>query len=149
MSMRSAIISHLSADAAVLAIVTSTAGPKIFPQVAPTSVSAPPYITVSKVGNTHPRHLTANEPLANPRFQIDSWATTPDGADTLFDTVREAMDHYHGQDMGLNQHAVNVQGAFLEDDFDGFETPRGAGEVGIFRVISEWSFWHTESVPTH
>ncbi len=148
MSMRSAIISHLSADAAVLAIVTSTSGPKVFPQIAPTSARLP-YITVSKVSNTHLRHLTANEPLANPRFQIDSWATTPEGADALFDAIREAMDHYHGKDMGLNQHAVNVQGAFLEGDFDGFETPRTAGEVGIFRVISEWSFWHTESVPTH
>ncbi len=147
MSMRSAIISHLSADAAVLAIVTSTAGPKIFPQVAPTS-AAPPYITISKVSSFHARHLTAAEGVANPRYQIDSWATTSDAADALFETVREAMDHSYGE-MGQNQHTETVQGAFLEGEFDGFETPRGANQVDIFRVISEWSFWHTETVPVH
>ncbi len=147
MSMRDAIIDHLSADAAVLAIVTSSAGPKIFPQVAPTTAN-PPYITISKVSSFHSRHLTAADGVANPRYQIDSWATTPAATDILFEAVREAMDHFYGT-MGQNQHTETVQGAFLEGEFDGFETPRGANQVDIYRVISEWSFWHTESVPVH
>ena len=147
MSMRDAIIDHLSADAAVLAIVTSPAGPKIFPQVAPTSVVNPPYITISQVSGFHSRHLIAADGVANPRYQIDSWATTPAGASTLHKAVREAMDHFFGT-MGQNQHTETVQGAFLEGEFDGFETPRGGSQVDIYRVISEWSFWHTETVPT-
>lgn len=84
--------------------------------------------------------------LVQTAIQINSWDDDAKGTHDLGEAVRDAMDHFFGT-LGSVQTAT-VQLASLENERDQYEAPEEGSEVGVHSVQQDWTFWHTESVPT-
>ena len=139
MSVLTAIYAHLAADTDVIAL-TST---RIYPHEAPSSATLP-YITFYQISGPHAHHLTAAAGMTEPRIQIDCWADSALGAETLADKVRLAMDGFRG-----TMSSTTVRMCHLDDEgMDFFDKAQSAREGGIFRKRLDFLIWHTESVPT-
>jgi hypothetical protein len=107
--IRPALSAFLLGDAAIATAV----GTRVYPQFLPqnTTVASIVYQKISDVGN---HSLSGPTRLARPRFQIDAWAPTNNGANALALLIKERLDGYQGV-MGSGGDAVDVQGVFYEN----------------------------------
>jgi hypothetical protein len=119
----------LTGTAAISALVSARVYPVWLPQ-SPTL----PCLTYQRISGSRVRSLTGPSSLAHPRIQIDCWAATYDGAKTLAEAVRVALDGYSGL-MGT----VEVFGVIVHGDRDLYDP-----EVKISRVSMDITIWHIE-----
>jgi uncharacterized protein DUF3168 len=124
-----ALRSFLLADAALAAVV----GARIHPVVLPQGESRPS-IVLTEISGMGDHHAQGPSGLARNRYQIDGYAQTADGADSIARLVQARLDGFKGM-MG----AVKIQGALFDtwrDDYD--------SEAELFRVSSDYVIWWEE-----
>lgn len=145
MSFDGALYEQLKAHAATTALVGTGTSARIFPAIAPTS-AAVPRITYHRIANSHVHHMGGASGLTATTMQIDCWDDDYLGANALGETVRDALDGYRGT-MGTGGQTSAVQATFLNGDRTDFFPPTDASQIGFHRVMMEFVFWHTETVP--
>jgi hypothetical protein len=93
-----------------------------------------PLIVYHKISGWRDHHLQGASGLANPRFQIESWAKTYEGAKTLSEAIRGALDGYTGTADG-----TKIGSCLLENENDFYEH-----EIEIYRIVQDYLVWHEE-----
>jgi hypothetical protein len=136
--IQEAIVGHLQSAAAVAAIV----GTRVTWGAPDEDWESTAYITLSRIGHDHKRHMGGAVGLSRMAVQLDCWATTPSAATTLGEAVRLAMDNYQGT---MNTD-VDVHGALMQSEHDAMEESVEGTQPTIYRVIQEWDVWHEEAV---
>lgn len=86
MTQHDAIYSTLSGASAVSSLV----GTRIYPYIAPENASAP-FITFQAITELNNNLLDGGRAGRNMRWQINCYATTPNGAEALGDAVEGAL----------------------------------------------------------
>lgn len=94
----------------------------LHPMIAPQN-TAYPHATYQRVANTIENVLSGPPPIDNMRIQIDVWAQTYQGAQTLAAQIIAAMQ------------AWSVQNVLISN-YDLYEQ-----DVQVFRVLLEFSIW--------
>jgi hypothetical protein len=89
---------------------------------------APPYIVYTQYFGSRVQHLGGDSGLANPRFQIDIYASSKPEVVRLKNQVRAAID------------ASAELGAFFIEDASGYEP-----DTKRYRHRQDFSFWFRES----
>lgn len=140
-SIRTAIYSHFRNLSTLIALI----GDRFYPTgEAPKTVQLP-YATFQKVAGAHARHLGGGLGIASPRYQFTAWAADPAVAEKIGDLFRETLDNFTGM-LGTAGNAVDVRGAFLEDDDAAAIPPFDASNVGVHGLRLDFTIFHTESV---
>jgi hypothetical protein len=86
----------MSVDAEIFAALSSLAGGRIFPDIAPEGTPLP-YVTFQQVGGDAVNYLDGSAPgKRNARIQVNVWAETRSSASQLSDQVEDAMRAAHG-----------------------------------------------------
>ena len=134
-----------TAEAALFSILTTGSpnavaaivGTRVYPDVLPQGVTYPA-IRVQRISTARAqfRVLARSGGKATrqqPRFQIDSWATTKTGALALADAVRATLDAFSGSAGG-----VTIDQAWIEDE--GADHEEGVGPDGsdVYRVRQDY-----------
>ena len=131
-----AIVTKLdTAPAATQALV----GARIYPTLLPQDPTLPA-ITYQRIVTGRIRHLGGLSGLAQPRFQFNCWATTPEGARAVAAAVRADLD-----DIGETVAGVVLKDGITEDEADMIS---GAGDMPgqrMFGVRVDMTIWHEES----
>lgn len=78
-----------------------------------------------------------------PTFEIDCWADSYSGADTLAEAVRQELQGFSGT-MGSD----TVTSVTLDDEEDAYEPPDDGSDEGIFRITLRYRIQYRESKPT-
>jgi hypothetical protein len=91
MTAMEALRAHLLADTSIAALV----GARIYPRKLPATVTMPS-IVLTKISEVRYGSLRGPASLARPRVQVDSWATTQDGAVALGTLCRQRLEGYSG-----------------------------------------------------
>jgi len=128
-----AVYSRLNKYASVSALVSG----RIYPLVLEQNTSYPA-ITYTKVASVHIHDLDGSAGLANPTFQVDSWAYTYPEARNLSDAVRRALQGYSGSPYT----GTVVSGIYLTGERHFYDS-----EVKIYRVSADYEVWHSEVIP--
>lgn len=128
--MENGLYSHLSGDSTITDIV----GTNIYGgQVAQHATA--PFVRFFRVGAYRVHSTLGPNGLANPRMQIDCYASTYQGVKELADAVRKSVNGFRGA-MG----SVNIGGSRLVSEFDSFDN-----DEQIYRISMDFSFWFTEA----
>ena len=138
MSMKTSLITYLTADAGVSALVGSRVG---FGHAS--HGDDLPYVIAQQVSRDDKRHMAAATGKAIARFQFDCYAVLPDDAHAVGDALRTALHGFRGS-MG----DVFVSSCSLENEIDGFDDPSGGEQDGINRVSQDYIIGWTVSVPS-
>ena len=141
MSIESALVDHLLADATISSLISA----RLFPDVAPQE-STFPRITYQVIGAEHPQHTGGGSGIAQVRIQIDVWASTALSRRTTVDALRDRLQAYTGT---MGDEALPIRAVFVEGPTNTYEPPIHGDEAGIYRGRFEATVWHTESVPSH
>ncbi len=94
MTISDGLRAHLLADASIAALVATRIYPLRLPQKVPTPLTGA--IVLQRISSIRWAHLRGQGALARPRFQVDSWAQTYDGAVALGTLVRSRLEGYQG-----------------------------------------------------
>lgn len=143
MSIQAALYAELTGDTDIATSVST----RIYPLIAPPEATLP-FIVYQRIGADHQRHTEAAAGLVSTMVQITCVATSAKAAHDLAELVREAMDHFRGT-LGSGGNTATVRLATLDNEIENFDPPAHAEEDGTYSVITEWTIWHTETVPTH
>jgi hypothetical protein len=127
----------LLGNTAVAAIV----GDRVYPLVLPGKPGTEevrkyvPSVTYQRVSSTRVAGtLQGPSELVGARIQVDAWADSYATVKHLADAIRSAVDGFKGTAGGKD-----IQGAFLEIDFDQFEP-----DVRLWRVTQNYRVYHNE-----
>lgn len=124
-----AIYARLAAHAGTAALV----GTRIYPVRINQGVTYPA-IRYQVISAPREHVMTQDTGEVHARVQIDSYATTPEGAHAVAAQVRAALSRWGGTAGG-----VTVEHVFLDDERDIDEpTPVVAGDKGLFRVMQDY-----------
>jgi len=137
MSIRTAIVTHLEAIAAVTEIV----GTKIYHQRAPQGACSP-LIVYSKISGTPYYHFGGRSGKQRATYQIDGYALTSAVAANLETAIQHAMDTFSGTIAG-----VKVDQCHLIDSRDMDEAPQQGTDAGEFRISMDYEIFYVEPVP--
>ena len=118
----------LVADAGVLAITT-----RVYPNYIPQSPTWP-LIVYQKISGPRDHDINGPTGKAHPRFQLESWAKTYDGAKSLANAVRLALDGNI-----FTEGAVTIGSIVLQSEFDVYEP-----DVKCHKIVMDFNIWHTE-----
>lgn len=135
--LRPALRAYLLADGQISAVVASRIYPTKLPQG--TTLASIVYSRISGVGDHHSQGASG---LARPRMQIDCWASTVDGADTLGRLVKARIDGFGGaMPYGSNspQDEIAVQGVFFQSERDDYDDA-----AKLHRVSQDYVIWFEE-----
>ena len=135
MTIGAALRNHLLADAQIAAIV----GTRLFPLRLPQKVVLPA-IVLTRISEVRYGHLRGNEALARPRYQVDCWATTHDGATALGTLVRQRLNGYTGTWTDTDSPSSTIPVTVLFDSAQDLFDPDILG--GACRHMSEYFVWH-------
>lgn len=127
MSVKAAIYNRLSNFSALTSLVST----RIYPGIAPQN-TAIPYVTYQQISNESISAMGADTGLERPRFQVDSWSTSPLEADNVAIQVKSALQRYEGTLEG-----TTIQVIFLENDVDIYDH-----EAGIHHVSTDFEINH-------
>lgn len=141
MKAERAFISHLKDNTEVRVVV----GDRIYRQNAPPR-AALPYIVVQRTpGTRREHHQSGVANVHGVQLLVDSYAATLDGAESLGDSVRLAIDGMVNASIGSPPNDVGIASATLTDDFpDAVESSAGAG-VSVYRWNQNWFVWADET----
>lgn len=129
MTIDEALFTRLSTHAGVAALVAT----RIYPILMPQNTTLPA-ITKQRISGPRVQSLVGSSGLAYPRYQVDAWASTYDGAKAVADQVRAALDGFRGY-VGT----VRIGGIRLIGDQELYEE-----ETRTHRVSQDFSVWHDE-----
>jgi hypothetical protein len=134
--LRPALRKHLLDDPAI----SATVGQRIYPMVLPQGIvsSSIVYTRISGIGD---HTYQGPSGLNQPRYQIDAWAATIDGAFSLADAIKERLDGFRGTvNYGADPvQSVVIQGAFFADEREDYD----AGSK-LYRVSRDYMIWFEE-----
>jgi len=131
--MESALRTYILAGGAVDALVSDRMYPGKMPQE-PTL----PLLVYQRVSGPREHDMDGAAGIANPRIQIDAWATTYAGVKTLATAVRKRLDGYSGD---VGSPAVNVIVAMLLNDRDLYDA-----ETELWRISMDFEIMHYEAI---
>lgn len=131
MTAEAAVYDLLRRDAAVSAIAAA----RIYPLRAPDRV-ARPYLTYQRISANRWRSFGGPAGMAQPRIQVDAYATDYAAAKVLAKAARLALDGYRGVAGG-----VRVGGITLETDQDLYEDDV---DPKLYRVRMDFIVTHAE-----
>lgn len=128
--LRSALVGNTS--------VTSIVASRIYPVLAPAQAQLP-FVTWRRSGIQ--RSQTLGGPMGMPRVsvQLDSYATTYEGARDLADRVRLVLDGYSG-----TVDNTQVNHVSLEQEQDDFVTLAGSELPPVYSVQQTFDVWWQE-----
>ncbi len=135
MTIGAALRAHLLADASIAALVVARIYPLRLPQKA-----LMPAIVLTRISGLRFGHLRGAGSLARPRYQVDSWAQTHDGATTLGSLCRQRLDGFTGTWTDDESPATAVQVAVhFETEMDLFEADINGG---VCRHSADYFLFH-------
>lgn len=126
-----AVYTILKDTAAVSALVAG----RVYPVQAPQNPTYP-LVTYQRISAVRVRSVDGPSGLAQPRIQVDAYATTYAGAKALAAAIRGALDGYRGTAGG-----VRVGGVSLLSDIDFFEEDV---DPKLYRVSMDYLVTHDE-----
>lgn len=132
MALETAVYSRLANYAGMSAQV----GTKIYRSVLPQSVVYPA-ISYQRISTTRESAMGADIGVATARVQVDSWAETHAGAETVAALVRGALQRWNG-----TVESVVVLDTFIEDERH--ETEQVKDGQWIYRIGMDALIWHRE-----
>lgn len=127
-TIEEAIRAILVANSTVKAITT-----RIYPSTLPQDPIYP-LILYIRISGYRDNALTGPSGLANPRFQIEAWATTYSAAKALANAIRGALNGYRGT---VGQ--VSIGSFLIQSERDIYEP-----EAACHRVVMDYTIWHSE-----
>lgn len=136
MSLETALYSYLSGVSAV----TDEVSTRIYPAQAPQG-AALPYVVHHRISTRRFPHQLGPSGMVRARIQIDSFGTTLDSAQAVFDVLRDNLDGWRATTMG----GVYVQSVNLEDEANDFAPPQDGGDPGVHRVRADFIFVYSEA----
>lgn len=121
------------------AAVSALVGARIYPLTAPQKPTYP-LITYQRISG--PRWTTLDGPtgIAQPRIQVDAYATTYAGAKALAAAIRQTLDGYRGA-VSTTAGNVRIGGVRLETDQDLYEDDV---DPALYRVQMDFMVTHEE-----
>ena len=128
MSIETDIRARLLADAGVSAIV----GTRIYAVILPQDPTYPA-ASYQRISGPRMQELAGATDRAMARIQIDSWAVTYAGAQSLAAAIRESLNGFIGT---LTTHHAVIR---LDNERDWYES-----EAGVYRVIQDYTCNHTD-----
>lgn len=131
--IRPALREFLLDDSDIAAIVLT----RVYPIKIPQAVNLAS-IVYTKISGQGSYHMQGPSGLARPRYQIDAWAPSVDGATTLANLIKDRIDGYSGV-MGSGGNAVTVQGAFCVDERESWDEI-----VKLYNVGRDYFIWNEE-----
>jgi len=90
----------------------------------------------------HIRHLGGGSETCQTSLQINCYAETYPAVKQLADSVRRVLDTFAGE-MG----STTIKEIILESEEDIYEDPVDASDKGVYRVMQDYTVWHSESLP--
>lgn len=133
-TLHEAIKNHLTAETSVAGLIDDRVYYLIVPQ-AQTAQERMPCVVFSRGGIERQVRYCGTDRLVRTSVSLDCYALRYTSARALARGVRDALLDFRGQLGGL----LNVQAASLVNEFDLMDI-----EPGLFRVVQQWDFWHTE-----
>jgi hypothetical protein len=130
-----AIVSVLTNDATVAALV----GTRIYPLIMPQAASRPA-ITYQQIGGYRWQTVASAAGVVDSRFQLNCWGDDYADADSLADAVRQALDGYSG--IAATVTIVAVQ---IEDEGDIIDMTGGLSAVQPMGKRIDFRIWFKES----
>lgn len=131
--MESALRTYILAGTAVADLV----GTRMYPGKMPQEPTLP-LLVYQRVSGPREHDMNGAAGIANPRIQIDAWATTYAGTKALATAVRKRLDGYSGD---TGSPAVNVIVAMLLNDRDFYDA-----ETELWRVSMDFEVMHHEAI---
>lgn len=132
---------HVTNDVGVSALISN----RFYPAAEIPSSAALPYANYQRISTRHIRHMTAGAGLVSSRYQVRAFGKSVLLAAQLADAFRGCIDMYSG-DMGEAGSTVEVNRAFIENDFEDYVAPGDASQRGVYSVVQDFIIWHEESV---
>jgi hypothetical protein len=125
MKIEEALYAHLTANAGVLALVST----RVYPLVIPQDIALPA-IAYQRISG--PRELAHDGPtgMARARIQITCQAATYTAAKAVAEAVRLALDGFRGP-VAANSEVLVVEIAALANELDGYEFETAATSVRV------------------
>ena len=144
MTIEYAARQRLVDDTAVAALVAT----RIYPQIAQQG-AALPYVVYSVISADRPRHLLSASGIVTKRIQFDCFGSTYVQARLLADKLRLSLDGIKHTTIGSGSYTHFCNGVMLDGEQDGFDEPFDADQLGVHRIIQDYIFWSTETVPSN
>jgi len=116
---------------------------KIYPAGAVPTGTQLPYLTWNKTDNVHTHHQGGSSGLAEPRLQLDIWATTEYAAALTFDILRRNLDGFVGT-WGVGADEVTIRVSILETDREDYSPPDDGTQRGAHRASGDFLVWFVE-----
>lgn len=142
MTLGTGLRTHLLSDTTIAGLVSG----RIFPLRLPQKAEMPA-IVYQQISGVRFAHLRGAEALARPRFQVDCWARTHDGAVALGAFVRQRLNGFAGTWTSDESPSVDitVQAILLQDERDLFEE-----EIlgGLCRHSADYFIFHSTNEGT-
>jgi hypothetical protein len=129
-TIEEAIYAHLITDAGVSALAST----RIYPQTIPQDIDLPA-IAYQRISG--PRISAHDGPtgLARARMQLTCQASTYTAAKGLAMAARRALDGYAGIVTTTGNDTVEIEAAFLANEWDGYEVVTGQSTVRVDFMI--------------
>lgn len=121
------------------AAVSALVGSRIYPLKAPAKV-VKPYVTYQRISGNRWRSFDGPTGTAQPRIQVDAYATTYAAAKGLADAIRRTLDGYAGS-VATTSGPVRIGGISLMTDRDLFEDDI---DPALYRVSMDFMVTHGE-----
>lgn len=131
----------MSAHSALYSKISSLAGGRVYPSVAPSGVALP-RIVFSQIGSSHSHHLVGIGGKASYEFQIDCWGSSSQEATDLAESCRKLVDVNCNSNWG----SETVHASSVSRLVDRYEPPQDGSGVGLFCVSLTVTIWITETL---
>ena len=113
--------------------LTELIGTRLYPKKLPQKPTLPA-VVYHRISGPREHSMDGSSGLAHPRFQFDMYGRTYAAAKDVSDKMRLALDAFKGTIGG-----VDINGAFLEDDSDGYDD-----DLEIYWFQADYEIWHNE-----
>ena len=140
MSLLTDMVSRLTADASVAALVGSRVRVNRSAQG-----DALPRIVITQVSGDHEHHLTGASGFVQGRIQIDCHAVYPYLADNLSEAVRQSLDGFNGL---MGSTPVSTMHLSEERTISTPPNPGGGDAEGVETNQTDYTVGWTVSIPT-
>lgn len=137
--MKEGLRSHLLADAGVAGLVADRVSWATLPRG-----DALPAIVLTQVSGIRDYAMTSPSGLVTSRVQVDCWAKTNGEATKLARSVNAALGGLRTTLTPKKGPAVQIQGAFLENQIDMPDEGPSPPEERLQRVMLDFLIWHDE-----
>ncbi len=139
MSLEAAIYDILSKAADVTALVGGAVSPRIYPLTIPQGKPMPA-VVYQQIGSGVEFTCEGDGDLRTDRVQITCWDDDPDGARTLAEAVRTAMQ---AEGARGSHGGVTVQYCSIEDEGDAISIPAENETLARYGKRQDWEISYT------